>query len=136
MRDLALLLLQWVTRGTRGPTTRARASGGRGLEQPASSSASWGSRSWASGPWGRVAGTFQQGSERIGETTYLPHARLMDWVITTPLLLLGLALLERPRARDSLSLVLSIMAVDLYMIVTGLFGDSPTRAGVSGGPGS
>jgi bacteriorhodopsin len=42
------------------------------------------------------------------------------------LLLLGLALLPLPRARNSLPLVLSIMAVDLYMIATGLF------AGLSG----
>jgi len=32
-----------------------------------------------------------------------------------------LALLALPRARDSLPLVLSIMAVDLYLIATGLF---------------
>jgi bacteriorhodopsin len=67
-----------------------------------------------------------QGAERAGEDTYFGYARFVDWSVTTPLLLLGLALLALPRARDSLSLVLSIMAVDLYMIATGLF------AGLSG----
>jgi bacteriorhodopsin len=73
-----------------------------------------------------IALAFTQGVERAGEDTYFGYARFIDWSITTPLLLLGLALLALPRARDSLPLVLSIMAVDLYMIATGLF------AGLSG----
>src|SRR5918997_5253530 len=73
-----------------------------------------------------IALAFTQGVERAGEDTYFSYARFVDWSITTPLLLLGLALLALPRARDSLPLVLSIMAVDLYMISTGLF------AGLSG----
>ena len=73
-----------------------------------------------------IALAFTQGVERAGEGTYFGYARFIDWSVTTPLLLLGLALLPLPRARDSLPLVLSIMAVDLYMIATGLF------AGLSG----
>ncbi len=73
-----------------------------------------------------IALAFTQGVERAGEDTYFSYARFIDWSVTTPLLLLGLALLALPRARDSLPLVLSIMAVDLYMIATGLF------AGLSG----
>ena len=73
-----------------------------------------------------IALAFTQGAERAGEDTYFSYARFVDWSVTTPLLLLGLALLALPRARDSLPLVLSIMAVDLYMIATGLF------AGLSG----
>jgi bacteriorhodopsin len=73
-----------------------------------------------------IALAFKQGVERAGEDTYFGYARFIDWSVTTPLLLLGLALLALPRARDSLPLVLSIMAVDLYMIATGLF------AGLSG----
>jgi hypothetical protein len=68
-----------------------------------------------------IALAFTQGAERAGEDTYFSYARFIDWSVTTPLLLLGLALLALPRARDSLPLVLSIMAVDLYMIATGLF---------------
>jgi bacteriorhodopsin len=73
-----------------------------------------------------IALAFTQGVERAGEDTYFSYTRFIDWSVTTPLLLLGLALLALPRARDSLPLVLSIMAVDLYMIATGLF------AGLSG----
>lgn len=68
-----------------------------------------------------IALAFTQGVERAGEDMYFGYARFIDWSVTTPLLLLGLALLALPRARDSLPLVLSIMAVDLYMIATGLF---------------
>jgi bacteriorhodopsin len=73
-----------------------------------------------------IALAFKQGAERAGEDTYFSYARFIDWSVTTPLLLLGLGLLALPRARDSLPLLLSIMAVDLYMIATGLF------AGLSG----
>jgi hypothetical protein len=73
-----------------------------------------------------IALAFTQGVERAGEYTYFGYARFIDCSVTTPLLLLGLELLALPRARDSLPLVLSIMAVDLYMIATGLF------AGLSG----
>ena len=68
-----------------------------------------------------IALAFTQGVERAGEDMYFGYARFIDWSVTTPLLLLGLALLALPRTRDSLPLVLSIMAVDLYMIATGLF---------------
>jgi bacteriorhodopsin len=73
-----------------------------------------------------IALAFTQGVERAGEYTYFGYARFIDCSVTTPLLLLGLELLALPRARDSLPLVLSIIAVDLYMIATGLF------AGLSG----
>ena len=68
-----------------------------------------------------LALAFGQGSERLGETTYFSHTRFIDWATTTLLLLLGLALLAVPQARGSLPLVLVLMAVDLYMILTGLF---------------
>lgn len=68
-----------------------------------------------------IALAFGQGTQAAGESTYFGFARYVDWAVTTPLLLLGLALLAIPRARDALPLVLGLMAVDLYMIVTGLF---------------
>jgi bacteriorhodopsin len=62
-----------------------------------------------------IALAFRQGLDSTGEDTYFGYARFIDWAVTTPLLLLGLALLALPRARDSMPLVLSIMAVDLYI---------------------
>lgn len=47
-------------------------------------------------------------------------ARYIDWVFTTPLLLLDLALLALPNLRSRLGLVATMIAADVYMIVTGL----------------
>jgi bacteriorhodopsin len=63
-----------------------------------------------------------QGSVTAGEGgAEFAYARFIDWSITTPLLLLGLALLALPRAREKLPLVLGLMGTDVFMIVTGLF---------------
>ncbi|MCW3039922.1 MAG: hypothetical protein JWM31_1827 [Solirubrobacterales bacterium] len=55
-------------------------------------------------------------------------ARYLDWVITTPLLLLGLITLALPsitshgQSRDRTALVASILGADVLMVVTGLVG--------------
>jgi bacteriorhodopsin len=58
-------------------------------------------------------------------TTY--WARYVDWAITTPLLLLGLAgqALGKPTRRTAL--VGGLLATDLYMIATGYLADKPAR---------
>ena len=50
-------------------------------------------------------------------------ARYVDWVITTPLLLLSLALVASRRATELAGLVGALVFADIYMIVTGLVGD-------------
>ncbi len=47
-------------------------------------------------------------------------ARYADWVFTTPLLLLDIALLALPSVRGRLGLVGVLIGADVYMIVTGL----------------
>lgn len=73
-----------------------------------------------------LALALDQGTRISGQTVPFAYARFVDWSITTPLLLLGLALLALPKAREALPLVLGLMATDAYMIVTGIF------AGLSG----
>src|ERR687893_2657055 len=46
--------------------------------------------------------------------------RYIDWVITTPLLLLDLALLALASWQRNLNLIIGLIALDVFMILTGL----------------
>ena len=57
--------------------------------------------------------------------------RYIDWVITTPLLLLDLALLALVSWRRNIGLIAGLIVLDVLMIVTGLVAGSSTSAGSS-----
>lgn len=59
------------------------------------------------------------GNVLIGGRTFF-FARYVDWVFTTPLLLLDLALLALPSLRDNTARVATLIGADIYMIITGL----------------
>ncbi len=61
-----------------------------------------------------------QGSVALGSRIFY-FARYTDWVFTTPLLLVGLALIALPTfvARERLNLLFGLVAADVFMIVTG-----------------
>lgn len=60
-----------------------------------------------------------------GQTTY--YARYLDWIVTTPLLLVALASTAMVRTRIDRTLVASLIFADVVMIVSGLVADlSPT----------
>ncbi|GAC1365590.1 MAG: bacteriorhodopsin [Ktedonobacteraceae bacterium] len=61
------------------------------------------------------------GSVVIAGRTFF-FARYADWVFTTPLLLLDLALLALPSLRERAALVATLIGADVYMILTGLVG--------------
>jgi len=71
----------------------------------------------------------------VERTVY--YARYLDWVFTTPLLLIGLMTVALPRltspaeGRDRNALVAGVIGADVLMILTGLFGalskDTHTR---------
>ena len=50
-------------------------------------------------------------------------ARYIDWVITTPLLLISLAMVASRRIAALAGLVAALVLADIYMIATGLVGD-------------
>jgi bacteriorhodopsin len=52
--------------------------------------------------------------------------RYIDWVITTPLLLLDLALLALPNWRRNAGLIAGLMVLDVFMILTGLLAGQST----------
>ncbi|HEV2091995.1 MAG TPA: bacteriorhodopsin [Rubrobacter sp.] len=52
--------------------------------------------------------------------------RYIDWVITTPLLLLDLALLALPNWRRNIGLIGGLIALDVFMILTGLLAGQST----------
>jgi len=54
----------------------------------------------------------------MGRTFFF--ARYADWVFTTPLLLLDLSLLALPSIREKTERVATLIAADVYMIITGL----------------
>lgn len=72
-----------------------------------------------------LAMVFGQGkSEAFGQTAH--WARYVDWVVTTPLLLLGLAFTALHETRDKgqhATLVAGLLAADVFMILTGLVAD-------------
>lgn len=67
-----------------------------------------------------------QGDVRVGDRT-IYFARYLDWVVTTPLLLLGLLMVGLPAlravddARQRNGLVAGVVGADVFMILTGLF---------------
>jgi len=67
------------------------------------------------------------GSVNVGGHIFF-FARYIDWVFTTPLLLLDLALLALPNLRGRLGLVGVLLGADVYMIVTGLIAGFLTGA--------
>lgn len=68
-----------------------------------------------------------QGGVTIDNGREFLYARYIDWSITTPLLLIGLALTAMDDLRKRLGLVVGLVGADIYMILTGLVaGYSPT----------
>ena len=63
-----------------------------------------------------------------GETREFYWARYIDWLLTTPLLLLDLALLALLRPGQSIGLISSIIGLDVLMILTGLGAGFSTNA--------
>jgi bacteriorhodopsin len=72
-----------------------------------------------------LAMTFGQGkTEAFGQTAH--WARYVDWVVTTPLLLLALAFTALHETKDKgrhATLVAGLLAADVFMILTGLVAD-------------
>lgn len=70
-----------------------------------------------------------QGGMEIDHGRAFLYARYVDWSITTPLLLLALAMMALKDIRKRLGLVLALIGADVYMILTGLVaGYSPTSS--------
>lgn len=70
-----------------------------------------------------------QGGMSIDHGREFLYARYVDWSITTPLLLLALAMTALKDIRKRLGLVLALVGADIYMILTGLVaGYSPTSS--------
>lgn len=67
------------------------------------------------------------GSINVGGHVFF-FARYIDWVFTTPLLLLDLALLALPNVRGRLGLIGVLLGADVYMILTGLIAGFLTGA--------
>jgi bacteriorhodopsin len=67
-----------------------------------------------------LAMAFGQGGWQVGGRTFW-YARYLDWTVTTPLLLLGLALSALHGAHRRPGLVAALLGADVLMIVTGLF---------------
>ena len=75
---------------------------------------------WSGGVY--LAMAMGQGSvELAGRTVY--YARYIDWVVTTPLLLLALALTAMYRGPKSKTLIAGLIGADIIMIVSGLVAD-------------
>ena len=73
--------------------------------------------------------SLNQGGVVIDNGREFLYARYVDWSITTPLLLTGLALTAMDDLRKRLGLVLGLIGADVYMILTGLeAGYSPTSS--------
>lgn len=67
------------------------------------------------------------GSINVGGHIFF-FARYIDWVFTTPLLLLDLALLALPNTRGRIALIGVLLGADVYMIITGLIAGFLTGA--------
>lgn len=59
------------------------------------------------------------GDRMVGDVT-IQTARYIDWVVTTPLLLLSLIVVGVPKLKGLGWTVTSVLIIDVYMIVTGL----------------
>ena len=72
-----------------------------------------------------MASAFDQGVIEIaGRAVYI--ARYADWIVTTPLLLAGLAWTAMFYTRKHVTLIVTIMGADVVMILSGLFADLTT----------
>lgn len=60
----------------------------------------------------------------VDESRPFYWGRYIDWVITTPLLLLDLALLALPNWRRNAGLIAGLIGLDVFMILTGLLAGS------------
>jgi bacteriorhodopsin len=70
---------------------------------------------------GYLAQATRQGAVVLGGGRELLYARYVDWSITTPLLLLALAMTALHGAHRRAPLVAALLAADVLMILTGLF---------------
>ena len=61
-----------------------------------------------------------QGETQVGDRTFY-YFRYIDWIFTTPLLLLDLALLALADWRRNVALIGTLIGLDLFMILTGLW---------------
>ncbi|WP_207956138.1 bacteriorhodopsin [Rubrobacter marinus] len=68
------------------------------------------------------------GATLVGDRVFY-YARYVDWVFTTPLLLLDLALLALARPGRNVGLIVGIIVLDLFMILTGLWAGATEGAG-------
>jgi bacteriorhodopsin len=75
---------------------------------------------WSAAAYMAIA--FGQGLVEIeGQTTYIP--RYLDWVVTTPLLLLALSLTAMHKQKKDVTIIVGLMGADVFMIVCGLIAD-------------
>ncbi len=51
------------------------------------------------------------------------YARYLDWIVTTPLLLISLSLVAMYRVKKDIILIAGLVAADIIMILTGLIAD-------------
>lgn len=68
------------------------------------------------------------GATLVGDRLFY-YARYVDWLFTTPLLLLDLALLALARPGRNVGLISGIIALDVFMILTGLWAGATEGAG-------
>jgi bacteriorhodopsin len=69
-----------------------------------------------------MAMAFGQGKVEVaGQIAH--YARYLDWVVTTPLLLLALALTAMHTVRKDRALIAGLLGADIFMILTGLIAD-------------
>jgi bacteriorhodopsin len=69
-----------------------------------------------------LALAFGQGTVEVaGQTAHV--ARYLDWVVTTPLLLLALALTAMHTVKKDTTLIAGLIGADVFMILTGLIAD-------------
>jgi bacteriorhodopsin len=66
-----------------------------------------------------------EGSTLVGDREFY-YFRYIDWVFTTPLLLLDLALLALVNWRGNVGLIATLVGLDVFMILTGLQAGSST----------
>lgn len=69
-----------------------------------------------------MAMALEQGIVEIGnQVTY--YSRYLDWVVTTPLLLLSLSLAAMYKIKKDKVLIASLMIADIIMVISGLIAD-------------
>jgi bacteriorhodopsin len=68
------------------------------------------------------------GSTVLEDGRQFYYFRYIDWLITTPLLLLDLALLALARPGRNVGLIAGLLGLDVFMILTGLVAGSSTNA--------